>query len=153
MIAMVAVALCSFFVLSLRIAVEEHRSVTEQMGWQCTGTFDTTSPKHPHVESVKLWFIVNPHYEELASGPSLCADLKASAQPDVDVTFDVWGNSLIGLHGYDITNISVGGKQLKLYGSESGGFHDDTLHYGNFSSEQDKKLHPEKYRFPLDIFR
>jgi hypothetical protein len=153
MVTVTGVALCSLLLLALCFFSDEHRSVTRRMGWLCTGIRDTTDPNFLHVESIKLWFVVNPHYEESASGPSLCADLRALGQPDVVVTFDTWGNKFMGLHGYNTTKISVGTKQLKVYGAESSGFHDDTGHYGNFNSEQDKKLHPEKYRFPLDTFR
>jgi hypothetical protein len=68
----------------------------EAHGWQCTGTADTKDQKFAHVESVKLWFLENPHYEERASRPHLCTDLQGSAKPDVTVTFDVWGNRLQG---------------------------------------------------------
>jgi len=122
------------------------------MGWQCVGVVDTRDKKFPHVEGIKLWFLDNPHYEEHASGPQLCAELAASGRPDVAVTFDVWGNRFNGLHGYNLTTIAVRSKLLTLYGSESGGFHDDTWHYGNFDSKIDQKQHPEVYRFPLDVF-
>jgi hypothetical protein len=69
------------------------------------------------------------------------------------VTFDTWGNRFVGLHGYDTTAISVGAKRLQIYDTQQGGFHEDDPHYGNFDSEQDKKLHPEKYKFPIDTFR
>jgi hypothetical protein len=123
------------------------------MGWRCVQTSDTNQPKYPHIETIDLWFIANPNYREIASGPSLCADLKSSGQPQVTVTFDTWGNRFTGLHGYDTIEMSSGKRQLKIYGTESGGFHDDTPHYGNFDSVQDKKIHPEKYRFPIDTFR
>ena len=121
------------------------------MGWQCVGTENTGDAKFPHVESIKMWFLENTHFEERASGPSLCSDLTASGRPDVAVTFDVWGTRLNGLHGYDLKSIAVGQKQLRVYGSESGGFHGDPS-YGNYDSEVDRKKHPEVYRFPLDVF-
>ena len=68
------------------------------------------------------------------------------------VTFDVWGNKSGGLHGYDTIEIEAAGKKLQIYGSESGGYHDDTPHFGNFDSEADKRQHPELYHFPLDVF-
>jgi hypothetical protein len=122
------------------------------MGWQCTGISDTENSKFPHTEGIKLWYLENPRYEERASGPSLCADLRVSGRPDVTVTFDVWGNSLQGLHGYDLANIRVGSKPLAVWDSASGGFHGDS-NYGNFDSETDKRKRPEVYRFPLDVFK
>jgi hypothetical protein len=146
------VALIALSIACAGCVPDEHRSVTKQMGWQCVGVVDTRDKKFPHVEGIKLWFLDNPHYEEHASGPQLCAELAASGRPDVAVTFDVWGNRFNGLHGYNLTTIAVRSKLLTLYGSESGGFHDDTWHYGNFDSKIDQKQHPEVYRFPLDVF-
>lgn len=140
-------------VLGMYFLSFRHYSVTRRMGWQCTGIVNTANPKFPHIEDAKFWFIDNPHYEERASGPRLCTELRASHQAEADMTFDVWGNRFIGLKGYDTTGISVRGKQLELYGSESGGFHDPGPFYANFNSYRDQKLHPEKYRFPLDIFK
>jgi hypothetical protein len=134
------------------IGCDQHHSVTKEMGWQCTGTADTGNQTYPHVEGVKLWFLENPRYEERASGPSLCADLNSSGQPTVAVTFDVWGNRMQGLHGYDLTGITLGSKALKLYSSESGGYHGDPR-FGNFDSKADEEKHPEKYRFPLNVYK
>jgi len=122
------------------------------MGWQCTGIADTGNQKFPHVEGVKLWFLENPRYEERASGPSLCADLERFRGPDVAVTFDVWGNRLQGLHGYNLVSITVGSTQLRVYDAESGGFHGDPG-YGNFDGKADQKKRPEVYRFPIDVFK
>jgi hypothetical protein len=133
---------------------DEHRTITRRMGWQCTGITDTSDPRHPHVESAKFWFIDNPRFEEHESGPTLCADLQnAPAKADVEMTFDTWGNTRLGLHGYDTIKLEINGKPTTLYGGESGGFHDDDPHYGNFNSVEDKRLHPEKYHFPPDTFR
>jgi len=67
----------------------------------------------------------------------------------VSVTFDVWGNKVNGLHGYNGAGMAVGSEQLKTYGFESGGFHDDTVHYGDYDSKQ----HPDLDGFPLDVFK
>jgi hypothetical protein len=142
-----------FLLMSLLLFAEKHRMVTRRMGWECTGTSDTGNAKYLHIESAKFWFRDNPHFEERASGPSVCADLKAAGRPDVEMTFDTWGNSLQGLHGYDSVGLTAGGKTITLYESDSGGFHDDEPHFGNFSSSEDMKLHPDKYRSPVDTFR
>lgn len=123
------------------------------MGWQCVEVVETEYQKFPHGEMIKLWFLDNPRFEERASGAKLCAELTATGQPDVAVTFDVWGNRFNGTHGYNLSGITVRAKRLELYGSHSGGFHDDTVHYGNFDSNVDQREHPEVYRFPLDVFR
>jgi hypothetical protein len=132
---------------------DRHRTVTSRMGWQCAGASDTGNARYPHVETAIFWFRDNPRYHETASGPSLCADLSAAGKPDVDMTFDTWGNAFLGLHGYDTVALAANGKKIVLYGGESGGFHDDEPHYGNFNSDEDKKTHPEKYKFPIDTFR
>ena len=132
---------------------DQHRSVTKEMGWQCTGVTDTKDARFRHVESIKMWFLENPHYEERASGPRLCADLWQSAEPTVAATFAVWGNAPQGLHGYDLTSVAIGSRKLEIYEGGGGGFHDDRLHFGNFDSEADKKEHPEFYHFPLEVFK
>ena len=115
------------------------------------GSVDTGDRKFPHVESIKLWFLDNPRYEERASGPRLCAELTASGLSDAAVTFVVWGNRINGLHGYDLASISVRSKPLALYGSESGGFHDDTPHYGT-STAGSIKSSIRKYTGSLNVF-
>jgi len=132
---------------------DQRHSVTKEMGWQCTGVTDTKYERFRHVESIKMWFLENPHYEERASGPHLCADLEQSGKPTVAATFAVWGNALQGLHGYDLTSIAIGSRKLEIYEGGGGGFHDDRPHFGNFNSEADKKEHPEFYRFPLEVFK
>jgi hypothetical protein len=123
------------------------------MGWQCTGVFDTGNARYPHVESAKFWFRDNPHFEERASGPRLCADLVEAGKSDVAMTFDTWGSPFMGLHGYNTVGLAASGKTIALYGGESGGFHDDEPQKLPFSSVEDKKLHPNKYKFPVDTFR
>jgi len=132
---------------------DQHRSVTKEMGWQCTGVTDTKYERFPHVESIKMWFLENTHYEERATGPRLCADLEQSGKPTVAATFDVWGNGLQGLHGYDLTSIAIGSRKVEIYEGGGGGFHDDRVHIGNFNSEVDRKEHPEFDHFPLNVFK
>lgn len=122
---------------------DNHYVVSRRMGWQCTGMYRTKNPRFPVVQDVKLWFLDNPHYEERASGPHLCEDLHSAGKPYADVTFDVWGNKLRGLHGYDGVSIEVDGKQFVTFGFESGGFHwDEPRPQTQFPSP-----------FPLDVFR
>jgi hypothetical protein len=133
---------------------DEHRIVSRRMGWQCTGITNTSDPRQSHVESAKFWYIENPRYEERESGPTLCTDLEnASSNADVEMVFDTWGNTTLGLHGYDTIKLVINGKSTPLYGGESGGFHDYETHYGNFDGREDKRLHPEKYHFPPNTFR
>lgn len=144
------ILLCS----ALLIAVfwDQHRSVTKRMGWQCVAIADTGNRKFPHMESIKMWFLENPRYEEHASGPHLCADLKATGRTDAAVAFDVWGTRVGGLHGYNMISIAVGSKQLRIYESESGGFHSDRFYGPSDTYEDDRRRHPELYRLPLDVF-
>jgi hypothetical protein len=106
---------------------DQHRTIIRRMGWKCVSVQDTKYAQYPHVEVAAFWFRDNPHFEERASGPKLCADLQASGVPDVEMTFDTWGNRFWG-------------------------FHDDEPHFGSFSSAEDKKQHPAKYKFPIDTF-
>ena len=132
---------------------DQHRVVTRRMGWHCIGVRNTADPKLPRVESATFWFYDNPHFEELASGPSLCAALGRVPDANVQMTFDTWGNSRLGLHGYEILKLQVNGTPVMLYGTECGGFHDDEPHVGSFDSREDKRRDPAKYHFPIDTFR
>lgn len=125
------------------VGCNQHRSLTKQMGWQCIEVLDTGNPKFPHIEGIKMWFREDPHFEERASGPSLCRDLRRSGQADVAVTFDAWGFPGLGLRGYNIVGITIGSMPLTVWGSESGGFHGDPT-YGT--------TRPKMHRFPLDVF-
>ena len=134
------------------LLVDEHRTVTKQMGWKCVAVEDTELAQYRQVEEAAFWFRDNPRYEERATGPRLCADLQASGATDVEMTFDTWGNRFWGFHGYDTTKLTANGKDIALYDSSSGGFHDDEPHLGTFNSEEDKKQNPKKYKFPIDSF-
>jgi hypothetical protein len=131
---------------------DQHRTIIRRMGWKCVSVQDTKYAQYPHVEVAAFWFRDNPHFEERASGPKLCADLQASGVPDVEMTFDTWGNRFWGFHGYDTTKLTANGKEIVIYDSSSGEFHDDEPHFGSFSSAEDKKQHPAKYKFPIDTF-
>lgn len=149
---MIFVISCLGLIAAASLLTDQHRSITRRMGWKCVGIEDTGNVQYPHVEVAAFWFRDNPHFEERASGPRLCADLRASGASDVEMTFDTWGNRFVGFHGYDTTKLTANGKEIILYDSLSGGFHDDEGHYGSFNSDEDKKLHPEKYKFPIDTF-
>jgi hypothetical protein len=144
---------CIGFITAAACLIDQHRTIARRMGWKCVSVADTKYVQYPHVEVAAFWFRDNPHFEEQASGPRLCADLQASEASDVEMTFDTWGNRFWGFHGYDTTKLTASGKEIVLYDSSSGGFHDDEGHYGSFSYTEDKKQHPEKYKFPIDTFR
>ena len=130
---------------------DDYRTVTEQMVWQCALVEDTKNARFPHVEGVKLWFVKNPHFEETASGPHLCAELKEAGQPYVTVTFEVWGNRFYGLHGYNETGMAVGSRQLVfyVYGAGLSSFHRDVEH-----PEDEKRMeYSDIRRFPLEVFK
>jgi hypothetical protein len=143
---------CICFITAAACLIDQHRPITRRMGWKCVSVADTKYVQYPHVEVAAFWFRDNPHFEEQASGPRLCADLQGSGASDVEMTFDTWGNRFWGFHGYDTTKLTANGKDIVLYDSSSRGFHDDEAHYGSFSSAEDKKQHPEKYKFPIDTF-
>jgi hypothetical protein len=148
----VVVIFCIGLITAVLLLTDEHRSVTARMGWECVTVEDTGNAQYPHVEEAKFWFRENPRYEERATGPRLCADLQASGASDVEMTFDTWGTRIWGLHGYDTEKLKANGKEIVLYGSESGGYHGDAG-YGSFNSVEDMKQHPEKYKFPIDTFK
>lgn len=63
--------------------------------------------------------------------------------------FDVWGNRVAGLHGYNPTGMAVGSKPLENFNFGATEFRDDTVRYGDYRSSD----HPDEYRFPLDVFK
>ncbi len=129
--------------------LEQHRTVSEEMVWQCLSIQDTDNPKAPHIEMVRLWFVKNPHYEKTAGGPHLCVDLKATGLTRVTVSFRVWGNRWQGLHGYDEIGISAGSRKLDVYGFGAAPFYQDIEH-----PENERGLaYPDMYRNPLEVFK
>jgi hypothetical protein len=149
---MIAVIGCLGLITTAGLLHDQHRTVTRRMGWKCVTVEDKGNVQRPHIEVAAFWFWDNPHFEERAMGPMLCADLQTSGVSDVEMTFDTWGNLFWGFHGYNTTKLTASGKEIVLYDNWSGGFHDDEGHYGSFSYVEDKKQHPEKYKFPVDTF-
>lgn len=137
------------FLFALYSLSDERRSVTENMEWQCVASGSASDQNSPHIESVRLSFLKNPRYRMMVSGPHLCSDLKTSGQTYVAVTFDVWGNRVRGLHGYNPTGMAVGSKQLKGYVFGSSEFRDDIGRHGDHQSSE----HPNEHRFPLEVFK
>jgi hypothetical protein len=111
-------AICLVLVVSaiaycLYSIAEEHRTLVEPMTWQCISDDNRAGSNDPHVETIKLSFKKNAHYELLAYGPSLCADLRAQPNSAVAVTFEVHGNAIWGLRGYNPTKVSANGRNLQ----------------------------------------
>ncbi len=120
---------------------DRHVTVTKAMTWACDAGFH--DPQAPELEMLRLRFVENPKYEEDVAGPHLCSAVKG---PVVDATFDVWGNSAMGLHGYNPIALSERGRALPVFGwgGPNEGFHDDEPHWGNYQSRPSP--------FPLDVF-
>lgn len=144
-----ATLLAGAFLFALYSHSDEHRSVTENMAWQCVASGGASGQNFPLIETVRLSFLKNPHHRMMVSGPHLCSDLKTSGQTYVAVTFDVWGNRVRGLHGYNPTGMAVGSKRLTGYEFGLAEFRDDPGHYGPYPSSR----RPDADRFPLEVFR
>ena len=65
---------------------DQHRTITRPMGWKCVTVEDTGNVQYPYVEVAAFWFRDNPHFEERASGPGLCADLLLGLPTSCSVT-------------------------------------------------------------------
>jgi len=145
----IGTVLAGAFLFALYSLSDEHRSVTENMEWQCVASGSASYQHSPLMESVRLSFVKNPRHRMMASGPHLCSDLKTSGQTYLAVTFDVWGNRVRGLHGYNPTGMAVGSKQLEGYNFGLAEFRDDPGPYGARLGVK----HPDQDRFPLEVFK
>lgn len=86
--------------------------VTREMTWECVPAEQDIN--YPEAEPVLFRYTEDPEYFDLASGRALCQQLQASGKSRAEVTYQVWGNRVSGLHGYHIE--SVNGQPLNDIG-------------------------------------
>ena len=99
---------------------DKHVHVTKEMAWECLP--GKTDPQYPDAEPVIFRYPEAPGFFDMASGRSLCQQLRASGRSTAKVTYDVWGSSFMGLHGYRIE--LVNGQRLQDIGGPAGsGYH------------------------------
>jgi hypothetical protein len=107
---------------------DQHVHVTKEMAWECVPA--ERDPGYPDAEPVMFRYAEDPEYFDLKSGRGLCQQLRSSGKSTVAVTYDVWGSSSRGLHGYRIELINglplrdIGGPARSGYhGPGNGGPH------------------------------
>jgi len=99
---------------------DRHVHVTKEMAWECVPA--ERDPGYPDAEPVMFRYSEDPGYFDLASGRGLCEQVRSSGNRTVRVTYDVWGSSSGGLHGYRIE--SINGQPLQDAGGTAGsGYH------------------------------
>lgn len=90
------------------IACSHHASVREEMTWKCE---QGRTAQSPHAQAVMFLFVKNSAIGAMHAGPWLCDQLKAAGKPVVTVEYDVWGNSVDGVHGF--RPVKIDGKPFK----------------------------------------
>jgi hypothetical protein len=78
---------------------DRHVHVTKEMAWECLPA------EREIAKPVRFRYVEDPEYFDVVSGQGLCQRLQASAKRTAQVTYEVWGNSFQGLHGYRIESI------------------------------------------------
>ena len=85
-----------------------HTHTREEMTWECqNGRADGIPPAQP----VMFRFVKNPAIATLHAAPGLCDQLKSTGKPVVRIEYEVWGNSVDGLHGFRA--VTIDGKPFK----------------------------------------
>jgi hypothetical protein len=84
---------------SLGCEREVRLRVTKQMSWEC-------APEHymrayPEAQPVRFRYVENPHHEVVQSGRGLCDQLKSAGKPVVAVEFELFGDKVRGLRGFN----------------------------------------------------
>jgi hypothetical protein len=95
----VAAMALSLVLPSLSCEREVRLRVTKQMTWECAP--DHYMPAYPEAQPVRFRYVENPHHEVVQSGRGLCDQLKRAGQPVVAVEFELWGDRVRGLRGFN----------------------------------------------------
>jgi hypothetical protein len=97
---------------------DRHVRATKEMAWECLPERDL---QYPEAEPVMFRYVEDPEYFDIASGRDLCQQLRNSGKSTARVTYEVWGSSFRGLHGYRIELIN--GQPLQNIGGRGGSGH------------------------------
>ena len=99
---------------------------TKLMNWECAP--DRYMPAFPEAQPVRFRYVENPHYEEVVSGRGLCDQLKSGGKTVVAVEYELWGDRIRGLRGFN--EIAVDGRPIVQVGGwgSSGGDGSPTPH-------------------------
>jgi hypothetical protein len=74
----------------------------EAMTWKCE---PGRVAQDPTLQGVAFSFVKNPELGVLLAAPGLCTQLQAIGKPTVTIDYDVWGNPVEGLTGYQAKRI------------------------------------------------
>jgi hypothetical protein len=90
--------------------------VTKEMTWEC-------APEHymaayPEAQPVRFRYVENPHHEVVQSGRGLCDQLKNTGKPLAAVEFELFGDRVRGLRGFNA--IAVDGRPIVEVGGWGG---------------------------------
>src|SRR5579863_173985 len=98
LICMAAVAV-AFLLFTISCEREIRVRVAEPMSWECVP--EHYMPAYPEAQPVRFRFVEDTHYEEVVSGRGLCDQLKNGGKPVVTVEFELWGDKVRGLRGWN----------------------------------------------------
>jgi len=104
---MAAVAVV-FLLFTISCEREIRVRVAKLMSWECAP--EHYMPAYPEAQPVRFRFVEDTHYEEVVSGRGLCDQLKNGGKPVVTVEFELWGDKVRGLRGWN--EIAVEGKPI-----------------------------------------
>jgi hypothetical protein len=90
--------------------------VTKQMAWECAP--EHYMPAYPEAQPVRFRYIENPHHEVIQSGRGLCDQLKTAGKAVVAVEFELRGDRVRGLRGFNAS--AVDGKPIVDVGGWGG---------------------------------
>jgi len=114
--AVAVISVVSFLFPSLGCEREVRLVVTKQMSWECAP--EHYMPAYPDAQPVRFRYVENPHYEEVTSGRGLCDQLKSAGKPVVAVEFELFGDMVRGLRGFN--EIAVDGRHILNVGGWGG---------------------------------
>jgi hypothetical protein len=94
--------------LGVLIGCNRHAHVREEMTWECQ---PGRAAQIPSAQPVLFRFVKNSGIAALHAAPGLCDQLQAAGKPIVTIDYEVWGNSVDGLHGFRA--LTIDGKSFK----------------------------------------